>query len=427
MATRELLNTIKTKVSVREIRSFLERTTLRTGEGLFPIYESAMEKINRSEFRELAHQSLAWAARAFKSSCYLDRVALQHALATEPGSERLYEDNYRDLQQVVSCASPFLDAMSLAWVRLAHSTMDEFFATWKDQNGRDWGTGPKDWLPCADAYMTRVCVAYLTISNKMQDTGTRVSAALLEYARTWWGHHARCAIQEPSTATVDHGFKTWVGDPDEIQAEIQDYMIAFDYFNTRREYTPKTRMEALSEAAFYGLWAVVKEMVLNGYLEDDQDPTPLLACFEGLFVTLESKLYRAGLYHTHTDKRHKRDKVSETYGQVVDALRASGQDFDVYRNDRSALSSAKREGYSSLAAMLRHHGAKEHVNEAGGVKLLRKAMQNETGLGQVVNEIFGASDGVQYRSGPLPAVILHGDEMVARGRPMFTRQHIYLR
>ena len=215
------MNTIKTKVSVREIQTFLIGITLRPGEGLFPIYVAAMEKIDGSEFRELAHQSLALATRAFKSSSCLDRVALQHALATEPGSEHLYEDNYRDLQQVVSCAAPFLDAMSLAWVRLAHSTMNGFFATWKDHEGRNWGTGPKDWLPCADAYMTRVCVAYLTMSDKMNGSGTRVSAALLEYARMWWGHHARCAIQEPSTAMEHHAFKTWVLDPDEMQAEIR--------------------------------------------------------------------------------------------------------------------------------------------------------------------------------------------------------------
>lgn len=387
-----------------------------------------MEKINRSEFRELAHQSLAWATRTFRSSCYLDQIALQHALATEPGSERLYEDNYRDFQQVVSCTAPFLDAMSLTWVRLAHSTMDDFFATWRDHEGRNWGTGTKDWLPCADGYITRVCVAYLTMSNRMKGTGGRVSAAFLEYARLWWGHHARCAIQESSNAAEDHGFKTWVVDSNEMQAEIREYMVAFDYFNTRRLSTIKTRMEALSEAAFYGLWEVVKEMVLVGYLENAQDPTPLLACFEGVSVTIEFRRYRAALYRTFNDKQYKRDKVSETYGNVINMLRASGQNFDVYRNDRSALSSAEREGYSSLAAMLRHHGAKEHVNEAGGVRIMREESQSGATLGQVVNKLFGESDSAQcHRNEPVTAVMHLGDEMVAKSRPIIWRQNVDLR
>jgi hypothetical protein len=224
-----------------------------------------------------------------------------------------------------------------------------------------------------------------------------------------------------------HAFKTWVLDPDEMQAEIRAYMDAFDYFNTPRKLTTKTRMEALSEAAFYGLWAVVKEMVVNGYLGNARDPTPLLACFEGVSITLEFRRYRAGLYHTFNAKQHKRDKVSETYGYVIDILRESGKDFDVDRNDRSALSSAEREGYASLAALLRYHGAKEHVNEAGGVKIMRAERQNGATLGQVVSKLFGESDGAQYyRSVPVAAVMHRGDEMVARSRPIVTRQHIYL-
>jgi hypothetical protein len=136
--------------------------------------------------REVAEQVLAWITCAKR---LLTTLELQHALAVEPLTPELDEDNLSDIEDMVSvCAGLVTVDEESGIIRLVHYTTQEYFERTQ-----------KRWFPNAKSYIATVCVTYL--SFRVFESGfcqtdnefeKRLrSNYLYDYASHNWGHHAR--------------------------------------------------------------------------------------------------------------------------------------------------------------------------------------------------------------------------------------------
>jgi hypothetical protein len=89
------------KTSPKAIRIALSQ--LQSGvSGLDKAYDEAMERImsQKKGFRDLAGRVLSWITYAQRPLTVRELV---HALAVEPGERELDEDNFSDIEDLVSC------------------------------------------------------------------------------------------------------------------------------------------------------------------------------------------------------------------------------------------------------------------------------------------------------------------------------------
>ncbi|KAF4636667.1 hypothetical protein G7Y89_g1421 [Cudoniella acicularis] len=153
-------------------------------------YQDAMERINGQikDQEELAKQVLSWITCAKRP---LTTTELQHALGVEVGESELDEENFPQIEDIISiCAGLVTVDKESSIIRLVHYTTQEYFNRTRDI-----------WFPNTETYITTICVTYLsfnefesgTCQNDKEFEGRLWSSRLYDYVSHNWGHHARKA------------------------------------------------------------------------------------------------------------------------------------------------------------------------------------------------------------------------------------------
>ncbi|KAJ7028117.1 ankyrin repeat domain-containing protein [Mycena alexandri] len=146
----ESLSTKSTVKGVREALKTLPKTLNNS-------YDDAMKHIGEQneESRAIAHSTLTWVANAKRPLTVLE---IQTALAVEPGTKSLDEDNILDMEIILSvCAGLVIVDEQLLVVRLVHYTTQEYLDRIQPQQ-----------FPDAHIQITRTLLTYLAF-DKMMD------------------------------------------------------------------------------------------------------------------------------------------------------------------------------------------------------------------------------------------------------------------
>ncbi|KAJ7028092.1 ankyrin repeat domain-containing protein [Mycena alexandri] len=145
----ESLSTKSTVKGVREALKTLPKTLNNS-------YDDAMKRIGEQneESQAIAHSTLTWVANAKQPLTVLD---IQTALAVEPGTKSLDEDNILDMEIILSvCAGLVTVDKQLLVVRLVHYTTQEYLDSIQPQQ-----------FPDAHTQITRTLLTYLAFDKIM--------------------------------------------------------------------------------------------------------------------------------------------------------------------------------------------------------------------------------------------------------------------
>jgi hypothetical protein len=123
-------------------------------EALDQAYEHAMERLQGQTlgFRLLAEKVLSWITCAKRQ---LTTSELRHALAVEVGKPELDDENFPQVESMVSVCVGLVTADEESGViRLVHYTAQEYFERTQE-----------DWFPNAEESITTSCVTYLSFGT----------------------------------------------------------------------------------------------------------------------------------------------------------------------------------------------------------------------------------------------------------------------
>ena len=186
------MDSLRDKTSIKSVKKALE--TLPEGvNGLDLAYDGALQRIEsqRDGFRLLAKRLLGWLTY---SKRLMTITEVQHALAIEPGTSDLDEENLSDLDEIVGfCAGLVIVDEETQIIRLVHYTTQEYLR----RNGDRM-------LPSAQQDIAVSCLTYLlydqlgdgwlggkglgqmytSIRNRLQ------RHPFLDYAARYWATHA---------------------------------------------------------------------------------------------------------------------------------------------------------------------------------------------------------------------------------------------
>lgn len=255
------LDSLKGKTSPKAIRIALAK--LVTGSDAYDYaYKDAMERI-KGQLKgqaKLAMQVLSWIVNAKRP---LSKSELQHALAVEVNEVKLDNDNFPDIELMVSvCAGLVTADEESGIIRLVHYTTQEYFERTQ-----------KSWFPSAKDDITEICVTYLSFSVfKSESCQTdaefeerlRVNQ-LYDYAAHNWGHHAREA------STCCDSLIAFLKDPPRVKASSQALMA------TKRSWRPDWsqdiphRVTGLHLAAYFGVQEAVGILLMDWQNVDQKD------------------------------------------------------------------------------------------------------------------------------------------------------------
>jgi hypothetical protein len=144
------IDSLSTKSTVKGVREAL-KTLPKT---LNNSYDEAMKRISdqNEESYAIAHSTLTWVANAKRPLTVLE---IQTALAVEPGTKSLDEDNILDVEIILSvCAGLVIIDEQLSVVRLVHYTTQEYLDHIQPQQ-----------FPDAQTEITRSLLTYLAFDN----------------------------------------------------------------------------------------------------------------------------------------------------------------------------------------------------------------------------------------------------------------------
>ncbi|KNG84604.1 hypothetical protein ANOM_006429 [Aspergillus nomiae NRRL 13137] len=144
------LDSLVGKMSPRALRNALKQLPTGTN-AVSSAYRNAMSRIEGqvTDQVELAKQVLSWVVCAKQQ---LTVLQLQHALAVEIGESYLDQDNFPEVEDMISvCAGLVTTDTRGGIVRLVHHTAQTYFEqTWMD------------WFPDAHSKIAATCITYLS-------------------------------------------------------------------------------------------------------------------------------------------------------------------------------------------------------------------------------------------------------------------------
>ncbi|KAH0551748.1 hypothetical protein GP486_007034 [Trichoglossum hirsutum] len=276
------LNSLDDKCTPKAIRSALknfQKQSPGSGENkkvqvLAHAYEQVMERINGQKpgFKDLAMRVLSWITCTKRP---LNTVELQHALAVEAGDHELDEENFTQVEDMVSvCAGLVAVDKESNIIRLVHYTTQKYFE-------QTWTT----WFPDAQTDITKICVTYLsfdTFGTGFCSTDGEFEAQLelnplYDYAARNWGHHAHAVstVMEQWTR-VELLIQNLLENEKNVSAASQA-MMASKSFPSYSQEVPR-QMTGVHIAAYFGLVGTTMGLLKNGYnpgLRDSYVQTPL--------------------------------------------------------------------------------------------------------------------------------------------------------
>ncbi|KAJ7159603.1 ankyrin repeat-containing domain protein [Mycena filopes] len=170
------IDALSTKSTVKAVREALK--SLPTD--LSATYEEAMKRIDdqNEEDRTIAHSALMWVANAQRPLRVSD---VRLALAIEPGTQQLDDDNILDIELILAvCAGLLIVDEQLDVVRLAHYTTQEYFDRAQAQR-----------FPNAQTDITRRLLTFLSFDGVPKAEWGAWNAGLpplVRYAQHWPRH-----------------------------------------------------------------------------------------------------------------------------------------------------------------------------------------------------------------------------------------------
>lgn len=182
---RDVITVKQAKDKLDEISKMLQGAT--KGQVYDSLYGEAIKRIDglRDKRGKSARKALSWITYAERT---LTVGELCHALAVDIDDKDLNEDNIPDMKDIVSfCAGLVVIDEASNVIRLVHYTTQEYF-----QRARE------NWIPNAQQEITLVCITYLSFNpfrtgpcdSYENFTSRQDKYELLNYASTYWGHHA---------------------------------------------------------------------------------------------------------------------------------------------------------------------------------------------------------------------------------------------
>lgn len=219
--------------------------------------------------KDLAKEALSWITGATRP---LTTRELQHALAVEEQSSSLDEDNFTDVDDMVSvCAGLVAIDEESQIIRLVHYTTQEYFERRHNY-----------WFPSAETNIAKTCLTYLSFEyfesgNTLwpNDLRERLKAyALFDYASQNWAHYVSKA-SEPDQA-FEQAALSFLESVPKIEASqvISGFKLTL----------PWKGMTGLHLAVYFGADAAVQILLKHGAdidLEDARGRTPLSLAVAG--------------------------------------------------------------------------------------------------------------------------------------------------
>jgi hypothetical protein len=215
-----------------------------------------MERINGQikDQEELAKQVLSWITCAKRQ---LTTTELQYALGVEVGESELDEENFSQIEDIVSvCAGLVTVDEESGIIRLVHYTTQEYFERTKGQ-----------WFPNAQINITTICVSYLSfnefesgICQNDEEFEQRLKLnKLYNYASHNWGHHAREA------STLYQGVIKFLQKQANVEASSQA-LLAKKWYSSDTMYSQRfpNGMTGLHLAAYFGVEVIIQLLLDRG-------------------------------------------------------------------------------------------------------------------------------------------------------------------
>ncbi|KAJ7187146.1 hypothetical protein C8R46DRAFT_981437, partial [Mycena filopes] len=261
------VGSLSTKNTIKAVREALENLP----KDLHDTYNNALKRIQdqNDEDRMVAHSALTWVANACRP---LTTAEIQVALAIEPNSQQLDDDNILDIEIIVAaCAGLIIVDEQLAIVRLVHYTAQEYFDSIQGQ-----------YFPHAQILITRSLLTFLNFDNIITLSCTTQDSPppLFDYAQYCLVHAAGEPEVQLRNMVVDFlgrvkniKHEEWLSPPWDLlywpeQCSPLWVAAATNLVETAGfllfQYPQEEITEALQIASLYGHLQIVELLVANG-------------------------------------------------------------------------------------------------------------------------------------------------------------------
>ena len=237
---------------------------------------------------ELAKQVLSWITCAKRP---LTSSELQHTLGVEVGESVLDEDNFPQVEDIVSVCSGLVTVdekiTSFDWSTIRHRN--------------DLSEHKKKRFPDAETMIAMACITYLSFNiypkgpclTDNEFEGRLQISKLYDYAAHNWGHHARVA---PSTCTRVLDF---LQQKEKVEASIQTLFSETVWKKSKTLFGWKSPegMTSLHLAAYFGIKKVVTALLQQAVDVDikcENGKTPLSWAVKGGHETVVKLLLDNG-------------------------------------------------------------------------------------------------------------------------------------
>ncbi|KAI1430074.1 hypothetical protein F5Y12DRAFT_793229 [Xylaria sp. FL1777] len=347
------------KDTPKAIREALQK--LATGSNAYDeAYESAIKRIKAQpqEQARRAEQVLSWIICAKRP---LTKQELRHALAVEPDTLELDEDNLPEIEDVVSvCAGLVTVDEESSIVRLVHYTTQEYFARTQSE-----------WFPNAQLSIVRACTTYLSYRDfnsgrsrfESHFKGRLEFYPLYDYAAQNWGYHGR-------EVSICEDVKFFLQQEGQVEAAGQALLLSGSRYVLTRWITKCT---GLHLAAWFGLNEVIATIFGDWNMDviDHIGRTPLSwAAENGQEATVKLLLATEGVNPDSKDEFGQTPlswAAEKGHEDIVKLLLATE---GVNPDSKDEVDPNSNDGYGrtllSWAARYRHEAVVELLKKSGG-------------------------------------------------------------
>ena len=267
------IDSLRDKTNSKSIRKALE--ALPKGSNALDLaYDGAIQRIEnqREGFRDLAKKLLGWLTF---SERLMTVIEIQHALAVEPGTPDMDEDNLNDVDEIVGfCAGLVIVDEETQIIRLVHYTTQDYF---RRNRGRISASAQQD--------IAKSCLTYLLydqfeegwVCKRDLEIRRRKNPFLLYAASHWAAHTNFCGQQnvyEPMMSFVENHRKVSSAAQVMFHPDNEEHWIT-DTLEGLQERGPFSAMHVL---AYLGYEGIISELLHQGFRADTRDAiyrTPL--------------------------------------------------------------------------------------------------------------------------------------------------------
>lgn len=247
------MDALASKASRKGIRQALKTLPI----SLDATYDEAMARIDaqNNDDKQLAEQVLVWISFAVRP---LSLNELQEALAIEPASHQLDEDNIPSEELLTSvCAGLVVVDQEGQLVRLCHYSTEEYLK--RVRGGK---------FPQASKYIAESCLTCLlyngytkgAVSVEKEIVSRIKGCHFVDYAATNWGHH----IKGPFERDLLHLALKFLTMEEGLEYSVQSVYFMKNWTRGQSQRYPKNTT-GLHIAADFGLEYIAKLLVSDGH------------------------------------------------------------------------------------------------------------------------------------------------------------------